>query len=232
MPKILYKGLRYLKILLIAGHGAGDVGAVGNGFKEADLTREMVNLIEDKLKAYASVSVYPQTRNAVKDVRNGRFSIGKYDYALEVHFNAFNGKAKGTEIFVTDREKGTGVEKAIMQHMEKHFTVRGVKVKNFRVINTIKNKGISSALLEVCFIDNASDMTIYKKNKTKIAQSIVDGIVQGFKLKPIKPMKSIDEIAHEAILGRWGVGVERVNSLKAAGYDPKTIQARVNAILK
>ena len=28
--------------LLIAGHGQGDPGAVGNGYKEADLTREFV----------------------------------------------------------------------------------------------------------------------------------------------------------------------------------------------
>ena len=39
-----------MKILLISGHGAGDVGAVGNGYREADLTREVVNLLAPKLR--------------------------------------------------------------------------------------------------------------------------------------------------------------------------------------
>ena len=34
-----------MKILLIAGHGAGDTGASGCGYKETNLTRELVNLI-------------------------------------------------------------------------------------------------------------------------------------------------------------------------------------------
>lgn len=38
-----------MKILLISGHGAGDCGAIGNGYKEADLTRELVKLIDNEL---------------------------------------------------------------------------------------------------------------------------------------------------------------------------------------
>ena len=33
-----------MKILLIAGHGAGDPGASGCGYKEANLTRELVDV--------------------------------------------------------------------------------------------------------------------------------------------------------------------------------------------
>ncbi|MFR2739296.1 MAG: N-acetylmuramoyl-L-alanine amidase, partial [[Clostridium] innocuum] len=93
-----------MKILLIAGHGAGDPGASGCGYKEADLTRELVNLIAPKLRKYATVDVYNVNRSAFYDVQNGTFKISKYDYVLEVHFNAFNGSGHGTEIFVTDSE--------------------------------------------------------------------------------------------------------------------------------
>lgn len=172
-----------MKILLIAGHGAGDPGAPGCGYQEADLTRELVNLIAPKLRVYATVDVYDQTRNAYYDCQNGKFKIGSYDYVLEVHFNAFNGKAYGTEIYVTDREKGTTVEQAIMHNLSKYFNVRGVKVTNFLVINTVKNKGISAALLETCFIDNQKDMDKYQKNKNSVADGIVKGIVDGFGLK-------------------------------------------------
>nr|DAV92629.1 MAG TPA: hypothetical protein [Caudoviricetes sp.] len=43
--------------------------------------------------------------------------------------------------------------------------------------------------------------------------------------------KIINAVAHEVIAGKWGNGQERVDRLKAAGYDPDKIQKRVNEIL-
>lgn len=230
-----------MKILLISGHGAGDPGANGNGHKEADLTRELVNLIAPKLRGYATVDVYNQNRNAFKDCENGTFNIGAYDYVLEVHFNAFNGKAYGTEIYVTSRETATTVEQKIMDKMGKFFSVRGVKVTDFLVINTVKSKGISSALIETCFIDNATDMKVYEGSKNQIADAIVNGIAEGFGLKktsggsadkPAKPQppkkKTISEIAKEVINGKWGNGAEREKKLKEAGYNYNEVQEEVN----
>ena len=98
-----------MKILLISGHGAGDSGACGNGYKEADLTREVVNILKDKLAKYAQVDVYNQARNAFDDVNNGNLQVTwtNYNYVLEIHFNSFNGSAKGTEIYTTRIEKAT-----------------------------------------------------------------------------------------------------------------------------
>lgn len=233
-----------MKILLISGHGAGDPGATGNGFQEANLTRELVNLIAPKLRKYATVDIYNQSRNAFKDCQAGTFSIGAYDYVLEVHFNAFNGQAYGTEIYVTDREKGVTVEQAIMNEMGTYFVKRGstgVKVTNFLVINTVKSKGISSALLETCFIDNTNDMRIYQANKDKIAQAITNGIITGFGLgtaekpaevpAPAPAKKTVDELAREVINGYWGNGQDRINKLKNAGYDATAVQNKVNEIL-
>ena len=47
-----------------------------------------------------------------------------------------------------------------------------------------------------------------------------------------QPTKSVNEIAKEVILGKWGNGQTRINKLKAAGYDPKVVQAEVNRLLK
>lgn len=49
---------------------------------------------------------------------------------------------------------------------------------------------------------------------------------------PIFKGKGVDEVAHEVILGLWGNGLERKTKLKKAGYDPTTIQKRVNQMLK
>lgn len=170
-----------MNILLIAGHGAGDVGAVGNGYQEANLTRELVGLIKTRLAKYATVNVYDTNRNAYYDAQNGTLRPSKHDYVFEVHFNA--GGGKGTEIYVTTAEAGTDVEAKVVSKLSKYFTNRGVKRMNFSVITTLKNQGMSTALLETCFIDSASDVQTYQKNKAGIADAIVAGIVEGFNLK-------------------------------------------------
>lgn len=43
---------------------------------------------------------------------------------------------------------------------------------------------------------------------------------------------SLDEIAFEVISGKWGTGATRKQRLRAAGYNPSIVQARVNEILK
>lgn len=214
-----------MRILLISGHGNGDSGAVGNGYKEADLTRELVNLIAPKLREYATVDIYNPTRNAYQDVKNGAFYISNYDYALEIHFNAHsNASAHGTECYVTTMEKGIKVEQSIMTNLRRYFTLRdndaikdGVKRSNFAVIKTLKDKGISGALLEVCFISNKTDMIVYNANKDSIAEDIVGGIVNGFglknKLKKIKKGATVS-VSKNAVIG--GLSTNRGD--KASNY--------------
>ena len=48
---------------------------------------------------------------------------------------------------------------------------------------------------------------------------------------PSQPSKSVDEIAREVIVGKWGNGSERKDRLTAAGYDYAAVQARVNEIM-
>lgn len=248
-----------MKILLMNGHGGKpyDSGAVGNGYKEAVLTRELADLVESRLKKYATVVRYPKDRNAFDDVQNGVFEknvsggIKTINYAFEIHFNAFGNGAHGSECYVTFSEKGITVEQAIMKNLSKFFILRdndsifdGVKRTNFAVIQTCKNYGVSGALLETCFIDNADDISKYQINKNEIADAIVNGIVSGFGLKSgsgsstttstSKPSsstsskKSVSKIAEEVIAGKWGNGETRKKKLEAAGYDYDEIQNEVN----
>lgn len=213
-----------MKILLISGHGAGDTGALGCGYKEFELTRELTKLIKNTLKDYATVDIYDTTRNAYKDIQSGKFNIGKYDYAFEVHFNAFNGNAHGTEIFVTTKEKGISVEQGIMKKMSRYFTLRddskpvdGVKRTNFLVINTLKNKGISASLIETCFIDNKTDMKVYQANKDRIAKDIAQAIAEGFGLKKAKKEVTVGssvKVDDDAVVG----GLASNRGAKASTY--------------
>lgn len=40
------------------------------------------------------------------------------------------------------------------------------------------------------------------------------------------------QVAYDVIDGKYGNGQDRINRLRAAGYDPNTIQPLVNYILK
>lgn len=216
-----------MKILLIAGHGNGDVGAVGNGYKEADLTREVVKLLKATLSKYATVDIADTSVNWFSS--RAKLNAKGYDYVLEIHFNAIktetvaDGATKGVEIYVTEAEKSTTVEQNIVNNISTlGYKNRGVKRKNYSVIQHVKNQGVSSALLEVCFIDDIDDMRIYTTKKDEIINSIVKGIADGFNLKSDKPVDSLAEacnlLASKGIIDSpeyWvrGVGYSDVNTV-------------------
>lgn len=109
---------------------------------------------------------------------------------FEVHFNACvndtkgNGVTTGTEIFVTTAEKTVGVENRVLKAIAAFgLKNRGVKRKNYTVIARAKAAGVSSALLETCFIDDKDDMQIYADKKAKIAEAIAIAIAEQFGLK-------------------------------------------------
>ena len=103
-----------MNVLLISGHGAGDPGAAGQyggrTWREADETRRVTAAVAaDLRKAGWSASVYPTDRNAFDDAKKGTLAaiaqFGRYDYVLEIHFNAFraaaaDGQPKGVECYV------------------------------------------------------------------------------------------------------------------------------------
>ena len=220
-----------MKIGLISGHGDGDCGAVGFGKKEADLTIEIVKMLDSRLKAKGiNTVVYPYTKNAFKDCKSGGLSVdfSGCDYVLEVHLNACvndtkgDGRVTGSEIYVTTRENATTVEKSILEELAKiGFTNRGVRKKNFSVINKIKNKGVSSALLETFFIDDKDDLNLYNSKKNAVADAIVKGIVDGF------GYEVPDKVEESGALYRVQVGAFKnkenaenmLASLKKAGFD-------------
>lgn len=182
------------KILLIAGHGAGDPGAISKlgsrSWQEAQESRTLVPLIAAALKPCVDVTIYDTGRNAYYDYKAGTLAgaakFAQYSYVLEVHFNACtpdqgDGKNKGSEIYVTLGEKDTVVEETILKQLQEiGFKSRGVKRKNYAVINQAKKAGTSSALLEVCFIDDADDMAIYARYRLAVADAVAYGILEGF----------------------------------------------------
>ena len=63
---------------------------------------------------------------------------------------------------------------------------------------------------------------------------VTTNLTKGSKAEEIQnePKKSIEEMAKLVIAGKYGNDPERSKKLKAEGYDPKEVQAKVNEMLK
>lgn len=179
-----------MKILLVSGHTSGYNASSVTGVNEGDLNIDLVKLLDMHLSHFAEVDVYPYYRDMYRDNRDGKCQVNMaaYDYIFEVHFNAFNGKARGSGIHIHSKYKGgISVEQTVINKLCSFgFSKRGDKgiVRRSDLLNMNKayQLGVDYALIEVCFYDNVEDMNIYKANKTGIASAIASGIIQGFGL--------------------------------------------------
>lgn len=170
------------RLLLISGHGAGDPGATatisGKAYREADETRRVTAALQKRLGG----TVYPTDRNAYDDYKKGTLQavaqFQRYDYVLEVHFNAFqagaaDGRVKGVEAYVPNGGDKTIADKLCKAVSACGLTNRGVKESSsLAVINTAKSKGVPACLLEVCFLDDPDDMAVYNAKFDAIVEAI------------------------------------------------------------
>ena len=184
-----------MNVLLIAGHGGNpyDPGACGCGYQEAVETRRMVDALAPLLRSRGcGVDVFDKSQNAYDVVRyGGALPLAGIDYVVECHLNAGvgdqggNGYTTGTEVLVHASEPAMTVEQYILNNIcALGFNNRGVKRRNdLAVMGYVVNHGISHALIETCFIDDADDMALYERKFNDVAKAIADGIAEGFGLE-------------------------------------------------
>lgn len=231
------------KAMIIAGHGAGDSGASGNGYREADLTRELAQLVKKTAdKAGISCDLAPMERNHFAFLKNGgKMDFKPYSYVLEIHFNASakadagNGQLTGSMFYISQSEKGHSVEDAILQELYAIGSRKawdGVVVAQRQwpagllVQETCRAQGVSHGLLETCFISDADDTRWYQQHKLQIAEGIIRGIQKGFGLSAYRTHKvtrgqSLWQIATKYLGSghRW-VEIQRLNGLSGSEILP------------
>lgn len=198
------------RLLVMAGHGRNsdgswDPGAVGNGYQEANLTRELRDLIKAAAdRAGVPCDVAPDRNHYSYFKHGGQYDFTPYTYVLEVHFNASatadfagDGKMKGSMVYIDKSETGHSVEDAILNNLYSIgsrqawdgvvVTQRQESYKNGLMVQSkVRAQGVSHAVLETCFITDQDDMDWYLVNKSKIAQAVIAGIQQGFGLNYTK----------------------------------------------
>ncbi|CUA80495.1 N-acetylmuramoyl-L-alanine amidase [Anoxybacillus suryakundensis] len=221
-----------MKIVLDAGHGGTDPGAVANGLKEKDLTLAIVKHIHRMLTEYEGVEVFLtrvddrflelEERAAIANKLNA-------DYFVSVHINSGGGTGFESFIFNNPDAKTIAYQNVIHSEIMRaigNVKDRGKKRANYAVLRKTKMPAI---LTENLFIDNPNDAAKLKSEQflLQIAYGHVEGIAKAFGLKKKAEPQPKEKTTQEKKLYRVQVGAfsdrknaERlVEELKKKGYS-------------
>jgi N-acetylmuramoyl-L-alanine amidase len=166
-----------MKFGIDIGHNCSpDTGAVGVK-KEDDLTTAVGTKLIQKLTAagHTVVNCTPKTASSVTDSLQQRVrkaNAENVNIFVSIHFNAFNKKAYGAEVFgISNASKG--IAQSVLKEIVKlGFFNRGVKSTPLYVL---RNTQMPAILIECCFCDSQTDMDIF--DAEKMAEAIKVGLI-------------------------------------------------------
>lgn len=191
-----------MRLYVIAGHGAGDPGACGNGYTEAERVRALANAI--KRRGGDSVVLLDTSRNWYEDKGINQLSIPKGDCLVELHMDSSTPSARGGHVIIKAGIGGADkYDKALASAISSIFPGRSTLIEertNLANANRAYRRGINYRLVECGFITNAGDVQIFNSRMTEVA----DAILGAFGIKPAgssapapAPVKvSIDVVDH------------------------------------
>lgn len=166
--------------ILDPGHGGSDPGACSLGREEAadvlDLSIRVAKLIDASGSTCSLTRVTDATQSLATKVSIA--NSGSFTYFLSIHRNAGGGRGvetyyySGLSASSTGAKLATSVQNSVIG--TGLWTNRGVKTASFYVI---KNTSMAAALVEMGFIDTASDNTIFANNLDTHARAIANGLL-------------------------------------------------------
>lgn len=175
-------------IVLDAGHGGGDPGAVNGSLYEKTIVLDVTKRVETYLRSKygyqvrltRSTDVYLTLDQRVQTAKTLRGNL-----FVSLHTNAATTPAaKGVETFYSSysahsaksRVLATNIQSNLMGKMS-GMTNRGVKTANYYVISY---NTMPSALVELGFISSPQDVTHLRNNtsRQRMAEGVAEGIAQ------------------------------------------------------
>lgn len=217
------------KLYVICGHGAGDPGASGNGYTEA----ERVRVLGKRIKELGgdNVVLLDPTINWYKTKKCKTFKFPKGVQVLELHLDSFTmATAKGGHVLYNGLFKPDKYDKALANMIAKRFPGRAEKMvgtSQLFNLNVLGNRGISARLLECCFITNKADITKFNNEIDELASDIL----KCFGITPKSPEKPKKEYTvYRVQVGSYTKkeNAEKVQKmLKEKGYSANIVKAVV-----
>ena len=231
------------KLFVICGHGAGDPGACGNGYQEAERVRALGKRIKEL--GGNNVMLGDVNRNYYADNGISSLTISKDYQIVELHMDSASATARGAHVIIKGGLNPDKYDIALAKFVSGMFPGRSITIsKRGDLANPARAyaKGYAYRLIECGFISNAEDVKVFNSGIDKLAKGILKCFGIGVQttttstgVKPVvKPSptvkKTVEQIAQEVLAGKWGNGDARKQKLKAEGYDYNTVQAKVNEL--
>lgn len=163
-------------LYVICGHGAGDSGATGGGYTEADLVRKLakrmdalggssVTVLDTSVNWYASKKV-----NAALKKKVGRNPV------IELHMDSASASAKGGHVIIKKGYSADKYDNALAKYIKAAFPGRANSIvgrSDLANINRAAAQGINYRLLECCFISNKADREEFIRDMDNVAKGIL-----------------------------------------------------------
>jgi N-acetylmuramoyl-L-alanine amidase len=185
------------KIVVIdAGHGGRDPGAVANGLQEKDVNLKMLLYLKTHLDANANIKVYytrlTDTFPSLQERCDIANEIGA-DFFISIHNNAFNATENGTETLyfpstAQDRLTSPRLAQIFQKNIVAYTGMRDRGLKQRENLFLLKNTIMPAILVEVGFLTNANDAAKLKDEaflKTTAA-ALYQSILETFDTYPRK----------------------------------------------
>lgn len=220
-------------IFIIAGHGDGDPGASGNGYKEY----ERVRALAKRIKAYGgdNVTVGDTGRDWYKDNLISSLNISKNWQIVELHMDgASASSARGGHVIINSGYDPDKYDKALAEFISGILPGRAstiVKRSDLANPKRAAAKGYPYRLLECGFITNAQDVKIFNGQMDDIAKGILSvfGIkVSGSAAGTSKPAES----KPAASTSKPAASASKTEQLKVDGWWGKDTAKRLQRIFK
>lgn len=171
-----------------------DTGAskIGN---EDKMTQEVGMKVISKLKSlgHQVINCTPDRASSVTNSLQQRCNTAnsnRVDQFVSIHFNAFNGKANGTEIFGLSSSSKEIAKPVLDNIVDLGYFNRGVKDGSHLYV--LRNTAMPAILIECCFCDHSEDMERY--DPEALANAIVKGLTGQTAIitAPLSPTSLVD----------------------------------------
>jgi len=185
-----------MRIVIDAGHGGRDPGAIYGNMREKDITLEAAEMLRDMLMDYEGV-VVSMTRESDVDFYNGGtvandlqhrmgYSTSGTALFLSLHVNAFsNEEAHGVEVYTGNAASYSALGNSIVKSISDkcHMFNRGLKTANYYQLT--HGQASERLLVEMGFITNTEDRMYLHTDLEQIVEAILDAIVAHYDLKVV-----------------------------------------------
>lgn len=219
-----------MKLFVIPGHGAGDPGACGNGYQEAERVRKLAQRIKDL--GGDNVILADFKRNYYADNGISKLTLDKDTQIVELHMDSATALARGAHVIINAKYNADKYDKALASAMSQLFPGRAqtiVKRSDLANVNRAAAKGYSYRLIECGFISNAQDVKIFNDHLDGMAQIILKCF--GLPYKDAPNVKAQIKANVKAIQG----ALDNLKKLKVSNNinkEVKNIQTSVDKINK